>query len=118
MRWRAGRTMLNRSRGTTTTVTTALLLVLTPLGGGRRRLAPGQDNIVEVNARRAGDVDLPDHFEAKDAKRPPGQVSLIAGRQPDGKEHELGADRRSRIELSCNEHVDVEVAEPLDADRL
>src|SRR5439155_18718592 len=86
--------------------------------GQRRRLALREDNVVEVHAGRAGDVDLVDQLKAKDAQGKPWQVQVVADGKADGKGRELGANGSPRVERSRDEHVDIVVAEPLDAERL
>src|SRR5713101_6242342 len=51
---------------------------------------PGQENVVEIHARRAGDVELLDQLEAGDAEGPPWEVCLISNGQTDGEGYELG----------------------------
>src|SRR6266700_7310958 len=77
----------------------------------RRWHVPSQDNVIEVHACRAGDVDLVDQAEPGNAERPPRQGCLAPNRQSDWKEYELGSDRCPRIKRSGDEDIYIVVAE-------
>lgn len=58
----------------------ALFVLLARLGGLGGRLAPRQHDVVEIHARRAGEVDLVDLLEAENAQGPPRQLRVISCR--------------------------------------
>src|SRR5262245_32115350 len=86
--------------------------------GQDRRLAPGQHDVIEVHAGRAGDVQTVDQLEAGDAEGHPRKIRLVAQGKSDGEGAKLRADPVTRIERSRDEHLHVEGAEAIDAQGL
>src|SRR5260370_31049760 len=56
----------------------SFLVLLLWLGACEGRLTSRQDDVVEIDACRAGDVDLVDQLESEDAKRRPREIRIVA----------------------------------------
>src|SRR5262245_1156133 len=77
-----------------------------------------EHNVVEIHARRAGDVELFHQLEVEDAKSRPGQIHFVADRQPERERRELESNRIPRIKPSGEQDIDIEITESFDAERL
>ena len=71
------------------------------------RLVPGQDNIVEIDTRGAGNVDLVDQLESGNAQCPPRQVCFISNRWSNWEEYELNPYRCPRVDGSRDKNIDI-----------